>query len=149
MNIKLIQNKQINETKWWFVKNICISSPSWYLCFTQSIWVPICCMTKLRECTVHGVQKIWSYQDSTKALAPLQFVALSVTTWATFSLPTISIASMRTLEMNCVSLTCPSQSIALKNIALLGDIAITFINGRFLASFHQILLLCQKFFKMS
>ena len=137
-NSNLENDLNIDCDMWWFVTNICISSPSWYICFTQSIWVPICCMTKLRECTVHGVQKIWLYQDSTKAPAPLQFVALSVTTWTAFSLPTISIASMRILEMNCESLTCPSQSIALKNIAPLGDIAITFINGQFLVSFHPL-----------
>ena len=45
---------------------------------------------------------------------------------------------MNILEMNCESLTCPLQSIALKNIAPLGDIAITLINGRLVASFHPL-----------
>lgn len=74
---------------------------------------------------MHGVQNICSYRASTKAPEALQTLALSVITWTTLSTPTDSMDLMRSLAIQFAFFTYPSQSTALKNIAPLGQIAIT------------------------
>ena len=86
--------------------------------------------------TAYGVQKMWSYRPSTINPAALHTCALSVMTWTTFCDPTLSIASIIILEMNVASFSTPLQSIAFKNIAPWGHIAITLIKGWFLWSLH-------------